>query len=46
MFLVRLLILPLIWVFLAIAGIFMLVYGGLFWVITGENYVIRLSIGN
>lgn len=43
---VRLLILPLVWGFLALCAVFMLVYGGLFWVMTGETYTIRLNIGS
>lgn len=46
MILVRLLILPFVWAFLAICGVFMLLFGGVVWVITGESYTTTLKIGN
>ena len=45
MILGRLLLLPFVWAFLAFMAVLMLVIGGLSWVISGEAYVIRLTVG-
>jgi hypothetical protein len=45
MFLARFLMLPIIWAYLAVMAVLMLIIGGLSWVITGETYSIRLTIG-
>lgn len=46
MFIVRLLILPFVWAFLAVMAVMMLIIGGLSWVIDGKSYTVRLIIGN